>query len=114
MPNQSPTDQPYAPPFGAEHFYLVPLAWLQGVAEAGDLDVRDLLLSNVVAGQVIFADSHDEQAWHQDEAAVRPFFTRRTYERYRKALLARGLLRKYQPSPPPVGVSKAIWRDLQR
>ena len=114
MPNQLPVNLPFTAPFTSAHFYLVPLPWVQGVTEAGDLDARDLLLAQVVEGQVIFADMHDEQQWHQHEEQVRPFFTRRTYERYRKALLARGLLRPYRPGQPPVGVTKTVWRDLQR
>jgi hypothetical protein len=61
-----------------------------------------------------FDVSMGEWRWHQAIARERPFFSRRTYEAYRKQLIATGLLRKYQPQPGPPTVTKTAWQALQR
>jgi hypothetical protein len=115
MPNQTPSPlRPYLTPFVADHFYLIPLPWLRAVAGAADLDARELLLAQVVDGQVIFTEEEGEQHWHGVDGAVRPFFTRRTYERHRQRLLADGLLRRAPAAPRPANVTRAAWQDLRR
>jgi hypothetical protein len=120
MPNLTEAQpQSYAPPFLEDRFYLIPLPWLHAVVEAGALDARALLLAQVVDGAdhrpvVIFDEMSTEQVWYAEVETARPFFTRRTYERHRKRLVAQGLLRKYRPASPPAGVTKVAWQDLQQ
>lgn len=114
MPNHPPTPPCYTPPFVQERFYLVPLAWLQAVADAGALDARELLLAQVVDGQVIFAEEQGEQRWYETLGGARPFFTRRTYEHHRNLLLHHGLLRRHKAPPRPTTVTKLAWQELHR
>jgi len=120
MPNLAKAQrQCYAPPFLEERFYLIPRPWLHAAVEAGALDARALLLAQVVdsADQepvVIFDETDSEQSWYAETEATRPFFTRRTYEAHRKRLVAQGFLGKYKSAPPPAGVTKVAWQDLQR